>query len=415
MKKILLFISLFLLLILKVNASNTFYLGDHVPDIYIYMNRINKQVYRQFRLIYKSGTNELVYCIEPGETLSSDEYDSYSEFNNIFNLSEEKFNRIKLIAYYGYNYKNHTDIKWYAITQYIIWKEIMPDNWELYFVDSNHNKIDNQFNNEINEIYRLVDNHNEKAGIYGGYFLNYVKNTTINGTNELVNYETNKGIIDNNKIVLENLNYGQNNISLTFKNYKNPLFYYNNNGQNILLRGDVFKENINFYVYVYAGKVKVNECNEETFNNDFLGGTYEVLNSDDALIGEIKCIGKDCIGDYLPVGYFKIRVKNLPSNYEKNDHIYDVEIKDKEISEINICSIPKKESKKQDPIKNDQEESNEIPDETPYELDNIEVDESEDYEVVSIPYTSKYSHIKYLFLITLILSFIKYKTYHENN
>ena len=100
MKKAILIIILFFCFIFKTYASETFYLGDHVPNIYIYMDRVNKKVYRQFRMIYKSNTNELVYCIEPGATLSNGNYESYDEYNDVFNIPVDKFNKIKLIAYY---------------------------------------------------------------------------------------------------------------------------------------------------------------------------------------------------------------------------------------------------------------------------------------------------------------------------
>lgn len=384
--------------IMKTNASETFYLGDHVPDIYIYMDRINKKVYRQFRMIYKTNTNELVYCIEPGSSLSTGTYDEYSSYNTIFSLSKDQFEKIKLIAYYGYQYNNHTDIKWYAITQYLIWKEIMPNTWDMYFVDVNHNKLDNKFNDEINEIYNLVNNHDAAAGISSGYILNNVNEITISGTNELANYKSNIGKIDGNKLFINNLEYGKNSVDLYLINYKSPMFYFNSNGQNILKRGDVLKPDINFYVYVKGGKVKIRECNEETFENDFIGGTYEILNSDDAILGEVTCNENNCISDYLPVGFHKVRVKNLSDNYEVNEHIYDIEVKDAEESEVTICSIPKKvPPKKTEGFPKDEivAMNDEI-----YETSTIETVNEEE---IDIPYTSKNSAFK-IFLPILILS-----------
>lgn len=406
MKKIIFVILTLFAFVKSVSASETFYLGDHVPDIYIYMDRINKKVYRQFRMIYRTNTNELVYCIEPGASLSSGYYDDYNDFNSIFNISIDKFNKIKLIAYYGYNYKNHTDVKWYAITQYIIWKEIMPYNWEMYFVDSNHNKIDGMFDSEISEIYSLVNNHDDSLGILDNYVINNEKSITIKSKTDLSKYKSSIGTISNNEIKIDNLSYGRNDISLTFENYNSPLFYFNNNGQNILKRGDVFKKVINTYIYVQGGKIKVNECNEETFSDDFLGGTYEILDQDDEVIGEVTCEDTNCISENLPVGFHKIRVKKLPDNYEVNEHIYDVEVVDNDIAEVSICSLPKKiqlRSVPEEPI-----------------VEELAINDNRDEKVIdkeyiSIPYTSKSSCIKYIIgFIIPILYFISILKHEDN-
>ena len=390
---------LFVLFMCKTRALNTFYLGDHVPDIYIYMNRIDKIVYRQFRMIYQSGTNELVYCIEPGATLSSGEYDSYEEFNSIFNLSEEKFNRIKLIAYYGYQYKDHKDIKWYAITQYLIWKEIMPYNWEMYFVDKNHNRLDNLFSDEINEIYRLVNNYDDSLDILKEYILNNEKTITIKSNNLLSSYTSSVGKIENDTLIIDNLNYGNNNVKLTFNNYKKTKFYFNGGGQNIMLRGDIFKENIEFVIYVQQGRVGINECNEETFHEDFIGGTYEVLSEDDEVLDTIICSEDGCLSNHLPVGFYKIRVKNLPLNFEKNEHIYDVEIIDNEINKVSVCSMPKR---------NEEKNIEYIPEEN----ETSEIVENEDE--IDIPYTSRYSLYKCMIFFLIVIITILWTNKNEN-
>jgi hypothetical protein len=406
MKKIIFLFISFLSFISITNAQELFHLGDKVPDIVIYMDRINKQVYYQPKKIYRNLTNELVYCIQPGIVLSNGEYESFEDYNTVFNITEEQFNRIKLIAYYGYNYDNHTDIKWYAITQYLIWLEIKPDNWTMYFSNSNHERLDNLFQDEINEIYDLVKNHDSSLGLKAAYILNNRKEITIKVDNMISNYEVNNGKIDNNNLVIENLKYGNNEIKLTYKNYNPVLFYYNEEGQNVFKRGDTFNKVISTSIYVKGGKVNINECNEETFEHDFIGGTYEVLNEDDAILYEIKCESSKCLTDYLPVGFHKIRVKNLPSTYESNEHIYDVEVKDGETSDVTICSFPKKIVTKK--IIEKEEEANKN-DEKPYEYDDIEVID-EELKIVDVPNTYKYSFIKIILILataTLGVFYIK--------
>ena len=84
MKKVYLFIVLFLIYISKVNASEYFYLGEKIPNFYIYMDRVNKKVNYNLKGVYRTINNELVYCIEPGVTLSKDLYDEYDSYSSIF-------------------------------------------------------------------------------------------------------------------------------------------------------------------------------------------------------------------------------------------------------------------------------------------------------------------------------------------
>ena len=241
MKKFLFMIVLFICFISSVKAKELFHLGEKVPDVVIYMDRVNKQVYYQPKKIYRNITNELVYCIQPGIVLSSGEYDSYEDFNESFNITEEQFNKIKLIAYYGYNYKDHTDIKWYAITQYLIWMEIKPDNWVMYFSNFDHERLDNLFISEINEINNLVNKHDNNLGIKAGYILNNRNEIIIDANDEISRYNPNYGEIQNNKLILNNLKYGKNDIKLSLRDYNPVLFYYHNEGQNVFKRGDVLR------------------------------------------------------------------------------------------------------------------------------------------------------------------------------
>ena len=413
-KKYIFVIVLFICFISNVEAKELFHLGERVPDVVIYMDRVNKQVYYQPKKIYRNTTNELVYCIQPGVVLSSNEYDSYEDFNDIFNITEEKFNKIKLIAYYGYNYKDHTDIKWYAITQYLIWMEIKPDNWVMYFSNFDHERLDNLFIDEINEIKDLVNKHDSNVGINKGYILNNRKEITIDGDEDLNRYTASYGTIQENRLLLDNLSYGRNDIRLTLTNYNPVLFYYNDDGQNVFKRGDVFNKVIDFYVYVNAGKVKINECDEDTFQTDFIGGTYEILNEDDAVLSTLECDTKECISDYLPIGFHKIRVKSLPSNYEENEHIYDVEVKDNEVSDINICSLKKKVILKREIIPEESEEETPINEETPYEYDDVEVID-ENIDEIYMPSTSKNSYFKFILISMILVTFILSRKYDKNN
>ena len=108
---------------------------------------------------------DYVYCLEPfAKVKKGASYEVYDdEIPSALNIGQKNWKKINLIAYYGYEYVdenyNHTDPKWYYITQMLMWREIEP-NAGFYFTDTFDGNINNElYQNEINEIYTLVNNH----------------------------------------------------------------------------------------------------------------------------------------------------------------------------------------------------------------------------------------------------------------
>ena len=160
MKKILFFLItiLFISNIQVLAKEPSFYEAEYIDNIY--MNKVmnNTIYYQKARFFRDSSTHEAVYCIEPEIFFNPNE--TYQETTNS-HLTSSQEERIRLLAYYGYNYENHTDKKWYAITQFLIWQTSYPEG-KYYFTDTlNGNKIE-QFTNEINEIENLISNHYKK-------------------------------------------------------------------------------------------------------------------------------------------------------------------------------------------------------------------------------------------------------------
>ena len=136
MKKIVIFIFCLFVMNINANASSTFYIGYKIDNIRYVKDKNGTLVYSDFKTIHKSGTNELAYCIQPGVKMSDDAYDEYEQYNDKFFIDEAKMQKVRLIARYGYLYKNHTDINWYVASQFMIWHAVMPTTWDIYFVDS---------------------------------------------------------------------------------------------------------------------------------------------------------------------------------------------------------------------------------------------------------------------------------------
>ena len=75
----------------------------------------------------------------------------YYQSDNPPNLTKEQIERVKLISYYGWGYKEHTDLKWYAITQFMIWEESYPYA-TYYFSNTLGGPKVIKYTEEINEI-----------------------------------------------------------------------------------------------------------------------------------------------------------------------------------------------------------------------------------------------------------------------
>ena len=189
MKKIIIFliaITISLLCSKNVYASSSFYEAEYIDGIYMNKQKAGSSTiyYQKARFFRQSGTNRFAYCIDPFTFFQ--EGSSYETTITPSNLTQTQKEQISLIAYFGYGYKNHTDAKWYAITQFMIWKEADPTG-NFYFTDGlNGTKIE-RFTQEMNEINNLINN--------------YKKNTSLNGKTYTIIENQQFSVEDTNKVL----------------------------------------------------------------------------------------------------------------------------------------------------------------------------------------------------------------------
>lgn len=385
--------------------DNKFYLGEKISGIYIITDKNGKKVFAQIKKIQRTDTNELVYCTQPGTVLSNEEYLKYDADGYSFRLNSDTTRRISLIAHYGYMYENHTDIKWYAITQFMIWKEVLPDNWDLYFTNSNKVRNDSLFQSEIDEINTLVKNHQTAPNVYGNYSYNFNSDIKIFDNNNLINnYNFSIGESSDNTFVAKDLLPGVYNIEGVIKSFKTPIFYHHESGQDVFDKGDVIDKKIRFNINIMGGKFKINECDQETLEDVLVGGTYEVLDDNDNIIYKITCNeNEECLSSYLPVGNYKIKVVNSSDEYLLNEKIYTLSINDGIINEQSICFMKKNK---------EEEKNDEISFETEDEM--IEENKNDETEEIYIPSTHKNVTVILVTLLTIISSIGIYLFFHEN-
>ena len=118
MKKIkLLFIVVFLLLNIGINVkagtNDSNLVRNKIDGIYAIAplsDRVHLYNLEIFRMNGKT-----TYCIEIGKSITTEIYNSTEDINEqrmITNLSNEQLDYIKALTIFGYEYQNHTDIKY---------------------------------------------------------------------------------------------------------------------------------------------------------------------------------------------------------------------------------------------------------------------------------------------------------------
>ena len=162
-KKVWLLVFMFMLVI-DVKALS-FKGGDVIKNVFVLKVKENgEKEYKKGQFIIDSE-GDYVYCLEPFVKVNNNS--SYNKYTNNFaknlGLSDELWEKINLISYYGYQYKddthNHMDPKWYYITQMLIWQNVSTKA-RFYFTDTFKGNVNSTlFVNEIKEIYNLVNNH----------------------------------------------------------------------------------------------------------------------------------------------------------------------------------------------------------------------------------------------------------------
>ena len=135
---------------------------------YITKMKGSSKISEQISVLRRVGDNQAVYNLDLWNSVEDNKsmtgYNEKQSRNT--GMNEGTFHQIMLISYYGYGYKNHLEDKWYAITQYMIWKEIDP-NSTIYFTNTlNGNKV-TKYEEEIAEINNLIKNHGNTSSFYG--------------------------------------------------------------------------------------------------------------------------------------------------------------------------------------------------------------------------------------------------------
>lgn len=331
-------LSTFLLNIFNVHAeSATFYEAEYIDNIYMskYQYATKTTYFQKARFFRKHGTNEFAYCIEPFQFFQDGS--SYESTFNPSNLNNSQKQRISRIAHFGYGYNGHNDIKWYAITQMMIWRIADPGSGLYYFTDTlNGNEI-NPYENEINEINYLVDTYDNNSINNKSYTTYEEENLVIDGENILKYYDSNDNRvkIHENKLIIDKLPEGDYDFTLTRNdnNYNHPIiFYQSDNSQNLIQTGNLETKTIVFHVKSYKTSITINKIDSDTKNNNpqgeanLNGAIFNIYNDKDEIIKEITIKDNKGIIENINFGKYYIKEIKPGKGYTLNEKIYDIEI-----------------------------------------------------------------------------------------
>lgn len=312
-------------------------------------------------IIRSSVDNRVYYCIEPETKLDGSSKGSHSMITgdkNIINssrLTTSKFDKIKLIAYYGYGYKdnnvNHTSKKWYGITQVMIWRIMRPDLTWTFKSSRNANPNKKLYSKEVAEINKLVKEHLIKPSFASKkYKIMLGKSIEINDTNKVLSNYNLSGSLKNikvtrngNKIKITGVKIGSDKLSYKKSSRTSESFalFSSLNYQDIISVGNPSIPSFSFDVEVTGGTIRLNKI--DSLNNSFkaqgdarlVGAVYEVFNLNGKSVGKITINDKGFGELFLDYGSYKVKEVKAPVGYKLNDKVYDIVI-NKDYLNVNI-------------------------------------------------------------------------------
>ena len=369
MKKIINYSMIFLFalfLIPSINAKANTYLdsmkqGDYILDVYLSKKKGTNTKYQHMAMLQRKSDSHFVYCIQPGiNTIEGKQLVGYdSDWSVKANMSDSEWDRISQLAYYGYGYKDdthdHTNIKWYAITQYMIWKTV-PLGYDIYFTDKlNGNRI-TRFESEIQEMEELLSTHSIVPSFNNANItMNVGETITLTDSNNVLNrfvIKSSDGLstsLSGNNLYITASDVGNYSLKLAKENNiygTPPIVYIDDVTQNTIFVGNLDPTYATLTINIEGGKVTIHKLDSETNSQipqgdaTLEGAVYGVYRESDNQ--KIDTITTDKNGNvtsnYLPgLGRYYLLEEQPSIGYELDTNKYYFEISNNNLyPEINV-------------------------------------------------------------------------------
>ena len=352
---LLMIISSLILGINRVYASSyngkLYEVWDTESGVNVYAAESNGYMDYNSWMIKSTIDNKIYYCIDPATPLEGASVDSHTVYSNKADilahtpLTEAKYKKVQLLAYYGYGYKDdyydHTSKKWYGITQVMIWRVMRPDLTWTFKKTRDGTASNDNFKNEVTEMNKLVNSYDIDP-IFNTKTYRLLSGTSIDvedtnkvlyqyrqdGNNSKVSINQNK-----NKLTISSeAEPGTYNIGFKFKSYTNDYFgaFVSSKWQDIIRMGQPDEKWAQINIQVYGGKISIQKIDATTEKAKAQGeatlkdAIYEVFNANNIKVGEIKTdeSGKGTIS--LDYGTYTLKEKIAPIGYNISDKEYTV-------------------------------------------------------------------------------------------
>ena len=322
--------------------------SEMISNVYIKKLRADGSgKYQQARFIRRSEDNAFVYCLQPFVDINNNYVYQVarSDYEIYLNMSKEQFKKISLYAYYGYGYGNHTEHKWYAITQVLIWRTADPSS-QFFFTDTlNGNRNDSLFASEIAELENLVNTHyvNPEFDNVGNIKLPITNTISINDKNNklseyrITNQSNVSASISGNTLNITGTGIGNAYIKLTKTDTRfsvPPIVYFSDYSQNVFRLGAYDPLDVELNFEVIGGKVAIQKVDSQNLTNvaqgnaTLQGAVYGIYKEDGTKLTEITTNGTGYVkSDYLSsIGKLYVQEIRPSVGYKLDTTKYYVEL-----------------------------------------------------------------------------------------
>ncbi len=291
--------------------------------------------------IYKMN-NRTAYCLEIGKKITTNTYNSTTDLTTT-GLSNEQIEYIKKIMYYGYDYSNHNDYRYYMAAQELIWEYI--ENIDVYWTT----ELDLNGQEMPIEIYkRTIEKEIERSSLIPS-FSN--KEYQLLAGQELELEDTNRVLSDFDITITNTVSYNKNNnilnistnkdrlqnieVTLTRKNYysQDSTLYYSDSSQKLISAGKLDMPTTKFNIETIGGNLNIKLVDADTKDPlsqgqaSLTGASYAIYDENDKVVDtfttEEGVLNR--IENLLPQKYY-IKQTKASQGYKLNDNIIEFEI-----------------------------------------------------------------------------------------
>lgn len=329
----------------RVNADRYTLVKDNYQNIYYVQNGLPEHYGSDIQFKFTLN-GKIAFCLDPKLSIKHYEYFGIPLTDTTYDLDTQDY--LNKVIYYGYDYPNHQNERYYMATQALIWEKVSNYLIEFYTERYGYGTyID--VSNEKNEILNLINNHNKlpyfSNNEYSYNLTNYIEfEDEVLNNFEISSTTWNDTYIENNKLIIKNLdNYvGNIRISLKKKSYRNDIAtYYFEDGTQPLITGgkpnDVYS---NLSINIKGAKIRINKLDKDSnlpiknknieFNIINLDtGNYIYINGEKNL--KINDEGY-LITDMIPFGRYKITEVKSSDDYYLNENSVEILVNDDTIS-----------------------------------------------------------------------------------